>query len=312
MIKGIFFALAACFIWGLIFVVPQFMNGFGAIEIALGRYLVYGMISLFFLLRERLRGRSYYPISIWIKALKLSFASTMGYYIFVILALRHASPAICALILGISPITIAFYGNWKQKDCSFKLLILPSMLILLGLIIINVPFLINSTSISGYALGMLCSFSALISWSWYVVANSQFLKNHPEVQSGHWSTLLGVSALFWVGIGSFIAEVFFGNELQLDKYLIWDSALINFLSGCLILGLLCSWLGAFLWNRASLYLPVSLAGQLTIFETIFGLLFVYALDGRLPPFLEGIGILMFLAAIAYGIRTTSQTSPAHV
>lgn len=28
MIKGIAFALGACFIWGLIFIVPQFMNGF--------------------------------------------------------------------------------------------------------------------------------------------------------------------------------------------------------------------------------------------------------------------------------------------
>jgi len=64
--------------------------------------------------------------------------------------------------------------------------------------------------------------------------------------------------------------VFLKNELQVKKYVTLSPELSAFFIGSAILGLLCSWVGAWLWNRASLHLPVSLAGQLTIFETIFG------------------------------------------
>ena len=57
---------------------------------------------------------------------------------------------------------------------------------------------------------------------------------------------------------------------------------MSFLIGCATLGLLCSWVGASLWNKASVFLPVSLAGQLMIFETIFGVLFVYMLNQQMP------------------------------
>lgn len=127
MVKGIVYALSACLIWGLIFIIPQFMSSYSSIEITLGRYLFYGGLSSLLLLKARLKGFCCYPRSVWIKALYLSFLS--GYYLWVVLAIRYASPEICALVLGTSPITIAFYGNWTQQEGNFKLLILPSLLI---------------------------------------------------------------------------------------------------------------------------------------------------------------------------------------
>jgi len=46
MIEGVGLRVISCFIWGLIFIVPQFMSGFSPIEIALGRYFFYGIASL--------------------------------------------------------------------------------------------------------------------------------------------------------------------------------------------------------------------------------------------------------------------------
>lgn len=302
MYKGIAFALGACFIWGLIFIVPQFMTGFTSIEVALGRYFVYGIISSLIFCKSKFQGTCRHPRGIWVKALYFSLASTIVYYTFVVLALRYSTPAICALILGISPITIAFYGNWKQRETTFKSLIIPSALILIGLVIINVPHLEESGSISTYVLGLVCSFLALLAWSWYVVANSRFLKHHPEVRSSDWSTLIGVATLFWVFVFALFLSLFFENQLQMEKYLTPGPELTKFIIGSAILGLLCSWVGAFLWNKASLHLPVSLAGQLTIFETIFGVVFVYTLERQMPPRMESIGIVILLIAIVYGIR----------
>jgi drug/metabolite transporter (DMT)-like permease len=302
LLKGIIYALSACFIWGLIFVVPQFMADYSSIEIALGRYLVYGAFSTAIFLKSGFRR---YPLSIWTKALAFSLATTMGYYIFFVLSLRLANPAITALILGIAPITIAFYGNLKCKEIGHLHLIPPTVSILIGLLVINVPELIATSSPATYLLGLLCALVSLAFWTWYVVANSHFLKNHSDISSHDWSTLIGVATLFWVVVVGLIL-VAFSPETFLIKFATLNQSTLSFLIGSVILGVLCSWVGGALWNRATSLLPVSLAGQLMIFETLFGLLFVYLLERRLPSLYEGAGMALFLCGVVYGIRSFSK------
>lgn len=304
--KGIACALAACFIWGLIFIIPQYMEGFSPIEVALGRYFFYGVISAVIFIKAMFSDSFRYPLQIWIKASTLALVSSMGYYTCIVLALRFCTPAICALILGISPITIAFYGNWKQKECSYKSLILPSVLICIGLLVINAPHILSHDSPTTFVQGLIFAFLALLGWTWFAVVNSQFLKQHSDISPTQWSTIIGVATLFWVLLFAGILIGFFGEELGIQKYQISDPELIQFLIGSSILGLLCSWVGASLWNKACVYLPISLAGQLMVFETIFGLLFFYALEQQLPPLLEALGIVFFLVAIIYGIRVSSR------
>src|ERR1700722_11114464 len=125
MFKGIAFAISACFVWGLIFFVPQFIHGFSTIEIVLGRYFFYGLVSAILLCKAKLKGTFRYPLRIWMLAFGYTSTVTIIYYFCIVLALRYTNPAICALVLGVSPIAIAFYGNWKQRECSFKRLIIP-------------------------------------------------------------------------------------------------------------------------------------------------------------------------------------------
>lgn len=310
-LKGISFALTACFIWGFIFIVPQFMEGFTAVEVAFGRYTFYGVASLAILLQARLCGRCSYPLPILARAFGMGLVASFGYYIFLVLALRWTTPAVCTLVLGVAPIAIAFYGNWKVKECTYSSLILPSVLIAIGLVIINAPHLSASESPTEFLLGLVCCILAMMSWTWYVVANAGFLKAHPEVSGNDWSTLLGVSALCWAGIFALVLGFLPTDQFEFEKFRELDDGMITFLIGSAVLGFLCSWVGAFLWNRASVYLPVPLAGQLTIFETIFGLLFVYTLEQRLPPPVETIGIVLLLGAVIYGIRQSSQLLPQH-
>ncbi len=308
MFKGVAFALGACCIWGLIFVIPQFIEGFSFIEIVLGRYFFYGFISAFFLLKAKLKRSFSFPLSIWARAFLFSFLTTIGYYTCVVLSLHYTTPAICALVLGISPISIAFYGNWKQRECSFKTLIFPSCLILLGLFVINAPHFKESVSPSIYIEGLALGFMALIAWTYYAVANAHFLKLHKEMASSDWATILGFTTLLLVAFVGIFCAIFFKEQLPIQKYLTITPALTTFLIATATLGLLCSWVGTFFWNKASLYLPISLAGQLVIFETIFGLIFICLLDKRIPPKMECFGIALLLGAIVYGIHKFHQSS----
>jgi drug/metabolite transporter (DMT)-like permease len=310
MLQGVLYALSACLIWGMIFVIPRFVEGFSPIEVALGRYLVYGIVSVGIFFKSRWNGKCHYPLAIWVKAFWFSPVSTIVYYTSIVLAVRYSTPAICALIVGISPITIAFYGNWKQKECSYRSLIFPSFLILVGLVIINVPQMNVSESISEYTMGMVCALIALASWTWYVEVNSRFLKEYPHVSPKDWVTLVGIATLFWVMIFGVVLITCLHEQFHLDKYIVWNAELMSFIGGCAFLGIMCSWVGAMLWNQASVYLPVSLAGQLTIFETIFGVIFVYSLAQQMPPMFECVGMAILFGAVIYGIRRSSQSVEA--
>ncbi|WP_079989438.1 DMT family transporter [Candidatus Protochlamydia phocaeensis] len=308
MFKGITLVLGACLVWGLIFVIPGLLEGFSPLEVALGRYSCLGLISLFFMLSQGLKKWLSFPGAIWSQAFICSLVVNVLYYISLVLGLRYASAPVTALILGLSPITLAFYGNWKQKECAFRALIFPTFLIGLGLLLVNLQAFHAhpSSSFSDYLFGISCCLFSLIAWNWYIVSNAQFLKANPSLSSSDWSTLIGVSTLGWVLLlGLFI--FFMMPTEQMAKYAILDDNLKRFFLGSFILGLVCSWIGSYLWNRGSLFLPVSLAGQLTIFETIFGLIFVYFLEHRLPSALDLLGIFTLLTGVAISMHVFNRS-----
>jgi drug/metabolite transporter (DMT)-like permease len=300
MIKGIIYALAACFIWGLTFVVPGFMQGYSWIEIALGPYFVYGALSSIIFFNSRFRGMCKYPMSIWLRASYSSFIYTVGYFFCIVLAVKLSNPAICALIVGLSPIAIAFYGNWREKIVSYKSLVFPSLLTIGGLTLINIPHL--QTSPVTHLWGVVFALLAVAGWSWYVVANANFLKHNLEVKASEWATLMGVTCLFWVGLFGLFFGLFFPDQFNVQKCVTLGPGWIRFAAGSLILGVAAEWLASYLWNKASVLIPVSLAGQLTIFETVFGVIFFYLLEQKFPPVIESVGIVLFLCSIIYGVR----------
>jgi drug/metabolite transporter (DMT)-like permease len=310
MFIGISFVLAACFVWGLIFVIPQLLMDFSPIEVALGRYFCFGLISLIFMLIHGLQKWRLFSLTIWIKAIIYALVVNIIYYSSLVLGLRYSSASVIALILGISPITISLYGNWQQKECRFKELLLPSCLIILGLIFVNIPIFTASSknSLGEHLFGLACGFLSLLAWSWYVVANANFLKQHPNLPSSDWATLIGVGTLFWVILLGGIFLLAQASIQPLQRYFVWNEELKVFLLGILVLGLVCSWLGSYLWNRATKTLPISLAGQLTIFETIFGLLFVYLVEQRFPVFWELIGIFFILLSVAISMNTFRRST----
>lgn len=307
MYKGIAFALSACLIWSLIFIIPYLIEGFDAFEVVFGRHFIYGLLSCTLLLFYSRKTSLRYSSKIWKKAFLFAFMANILYYTSVVVGVRFASPALTALLLGISPITICLYGNWREKDCPFHKLFLPSAMILLGLFLINIPIVLQSKSETDYIenfIGIFAASIALVLWSWYVVANSRFLKNNTNIAPQAWSTLMGTATFIWVIILGSIYEGIF-NTTGWDKFTTMTPALWKFLGGSIILGVLCSWLGAYLWNSASALLPVSLAGLLTIFETLFGLVFFYLLEYRTPPILELFGIILLISAVVYGVNSFS-------
>ena len=316
MFKGLALALSACCIWGLIFVLPTFLGSFSSIEIALGRYFFYGIISLFFFIGFCFKNLINYPTRIWLKALSFALIANIFYYMALVLGVKYSGAGISTLITGIAPVSIAFYGNWLKNECSFSKLVIPALLIAIGLFIVNFDVFTGAPSVHysyEYFFGIFCAFTSLMCWTWYVVANAKFLQANPTMSYFEWSTMLGVATFVWVVIIVTFSTLFLTDIGYLQKFSVVTTELQLFLLITAILGCICSWFGSFLWNSGCTYLPISLSGQLTIFESIFGLAFVYLIEKRLPSTFEILGITFMLSAILYSVTMFKKATlePAH-
>lgn len=299
MYLGLMCVLGACFFWGLIFVVPLAIDGFTPLEIALGRYFFFGVFSILLIGLQGNRTWNKYPLRIWLTAMGFAVIANIFYYTSLVMGLWYSSAAVTALINGCAPITIAFFGNLKKKT-GLKDLIIPSIAMGIGLILVNIPALEPDADISStdYLFGLLCAFNALAIWTWYVLANARFLKKHPEIPVSDWTSIIGISTLFWVIVIGGTLAVFSEKEVTVEKFINYSEELIIFISATALLAIACSWIGFYLWNRATKYLSISLAGQITIFETVFGLIFVHFYEHKIPFFIEFIGIILMLGGVA--------------
>jgi len=61
-------------------------------------------------------------------------------------------------------------------------------------------------------------------------------------------------------------------------------------------------IGNGLWNAASRLLPLTLSGQLIVFETLFALLYGFLYERRWPAPLEGAAIVLLLTGVLGSVR----------
>ncbi len=310
MLIGVVFALLACFVWGMIYVIPTFLVGYNAIEITFMRYVFYGGISSFLLLVNAKKIFKKYSLRLWMVAFLLALIGHVLYYLLTVIALRLASPPVTVLIAGLIPLVIAFYGNWEMKECHFSSLIIPSIAVLIGLVLVNfseISGLFEIETPEEYFFGLFCAFLALLFWSWYAVKNGLVLKSRTSIDHSDWATIMGVGTLFWILIFFGVIAIGWHEKIDWHKYITPSKSLGLFLIGTFFLGTLCSWGGVFFWNRASAYLPLSVAGPMIIFETLFGLSFVYLVQQKVPSLLELIGAVSMLLGIAYILITLRKS-----
>ena len=61
-------------------------------------------------------------------------------------------------------------------------------------------------------------------------------------------------------------------------------------------------IGNHLWNIASRRVPVTLSGQLILFETLFALLYGFIYKGQWPRMLEGAAIVLLTVGVMWSVR----------
>jgi drug/metabolite transporter (DMT)-like permease len=300
---GVLCGLAAGAFWGMIFVMPRWLAEFSPMELALGRYLAYGLITLL-LLAPRLGGLlRRLTRAECVVLLRHALAGNIVYYLLLSTGVQLAGVAAASLIIGLLPLSVTLLGRRDHGAVPLRQLAWPLALVVAGIVCINVDVFTHAQSAaqpwSMVALGMLCAFGALLCWTWYAVDNARFLKRNPHFSGAEWSGLYGISTGLVALLMAIVAYAggWAGGPGEGGAVRDW----LRFWSVVTLVALGASVIGNQLWNIASRRVPVTLSGQLLLFETLFGLLYGFLYQHQTPRPLELLAIVLLIAGVAASV-----------
>jgi drug/metabolite transporter (DMT)-like permease len=291
-LRGILAGLLAGALWGLVFVAPRMVAGVSGVDLAAGRFVVYGLVAL------AVVGLGRRPLPTARHALAaagLSVLGFSGYYLLLVLAIRDAGTEVPSLVIGTIPLWVMLLG--KPGHLRWAALAPALLLTAAGLaLMMAVP---SAAQASGgqphFWRGVLLATFSLAAWTAFALLNSRWLKRHPEVNATDWSNWLGLATgagglLMWAVAGTDVATL--RAQPQAGFFLLL----------CLATGFGSAWLATILWNVASQRLPASLCGQLIVSETLFALAYSFAWDGAWPSWAQLAAVAMFTLGILAAIK----------
>lgn len=292
----------ACCLWALAFVAPVVLADVDPILVAGGRYAAFGLISLALL---PLFWRKTLALSArdWGKAAALSIVGNLVYYVFLAAAIQQIDIPAPTIIIGLLPLTIPLLTNWHQRELPWRRLLTPLAVITTGVVLVNAREYQRLGSagqgLGAYATGLGLAIAALACWTWYGIANALWLRSRPHIDARTWTIVQGITLLPFIAIGLAKEADSFGSA---TSGVTAPETLTRFVLVSVVVGLASSWLATLCWTNASRLLPVTLAGQLIVFETVAAVVYGYLYRGNAPPAATVVGIAFLCAGVALGVR----------
>lgn len=300
MLLGVLAGLLTCALWGLTFVAPRLIDPYSTVDLTVMRYGAFALGCLVLMIHPRMRPRRIEP-KMWVIGLALGSVGYIGYFLAAAFAVRLAGAAIPPLIVGLMPVVLAVIANARDRSLPWSRLTRPLALILVGVNIVNLDTLARTEpgELWSLLLGIGLSFLALSAWVAYGLVNSVVMNGPNPPESFHWTAVQGMGAgigvLCLLPLATFPDLMAAGAE-GTGRFVFW----------ALLLGLAGSLLATWLWLYAATRMPLALAAQLIVAETIFGLGFGFLYEARLPTMPEAVGIVLQVAGVALAIGLFNQ------
>ena len=293
---GIAAGLGAGALWGMVFVVPAMTPGLSSVDLTAGRFVSFGLMAALVMLLGR-RSRSLPTTSQALSALGMSLLGATGYYLLLAQSINAAGSEVPTLIIGTIPIWVMLLG--KPLGLKWSALLPGLLLTAAGLALMMQASLSNAEALPlagvDFWWGVLLALGAMASWTAFALLNAAWLKRHPQVSATEWANWLGLAT----GVGALLLWLVAGSE---SKELLAQENIGLVAMACIATGVGSGWAGSILWNLASRRLSVSLAGQLIVSETLFGLFYVFVWQGDWPTPAQWLAAGLFTLGIIASIR----------
>lgn len=289
---GIACGLAAGALWGLVFLAPELARDFTPLQLAAGRYVAYGLFAGLLIAPRWRTLTALLGGAEWRALIGLSLLGNILYYVLLASAVQLGGVAMTSLVIGFLPVAVTIIGSRDRGAVPLRRL-LPSLLLSAsGMVCIGWQALGAPTSGSPLTalIGLACAIGALASWTCFAVGNSRWLARLDQVSGHDWNLLIGVTT-------GAIALLLVPPALLTGAAHHAPEAWLRFGTVSIAVALLASIVANGLWNMTSRLLPLTLVGQMILFETLFALLYGFLWEQRLPTGAETIAILLVIASV---------------
>ena len=293
---GVGCGAAAGAVWGLVFLAPALTPDFTPLQLAVARYVSYGLIAAALIaprwraIVRTLGAREWWALA-WMSAV-----GNLVYFFLLGTGVQLGGVAMTSVIIGFLPVTVTVIGTREDGAISLAKLAPSLFLGALGIICISLetppgPARDDSTRV----LGVAAALGALCCWTAFAVANARWLARMKHISSHEWNLLGGI-------VTGSLALICLIPAFLLSSIAHDGAAWIRFIGIAAGIAFAASIVGNMFWNMASRYLPLTLVGQMILFETLFALLYGFAWEQRLPTRLETTAIILLVASVALCIR----------
>lgn len=289
---GILCGAGAGALWGLVFVAPELAREFSPLQLTIGRYLAYGLFAAMLIaprwhmLTARLGRRE------WLALGWLALVGNTLYFILLSSAVQIGGIAMTSLVIGFLPVAVTIVGSRDQGAVPLGRLVPSLLLCAAGALCIGWQAVASPAAgtVGAQVAGLLCAIGALISWTIYAVGNSRWLVRLDAVTPHEWNLLTGI-------VTGAQSLALIPIALMIDNTSHDTLAWAKFAGVSIGVALLASIVGNALWNRMSRLLPLTLVGQMILFETLFALIYGFLWEARLPTPLEIAAFLLVVASV---------------
>lgn len=291
--------LGAGAMWGLVFLAPKFVPEASPFLLSAGRYIAYGLIAALLIAPRWKRLVGLLDRKTWWALVWLSLTGNIVYYLFLVVSVHYAGVAASALIVGAVPVVVALWGL-RDKDSPPILKVGPPIAVaalaiaLIGYESVTRGQLAADASGLSVGIGLVAALIALVLWTTYAVGNSRWMTRMTHVSSHDWSLLIGVvtGALSLCLVPIAVMTI---GDLPAN---FWS----RFLLVSFGVAILASVVGNAFWNRASRLLPLTMLGQMIVFETLFAFLYGFIWEQRGPSIIEIVAMALMVVSVVWCVR----------
>ncbi|MGE3333031.1 MAG: DMT family transporter [Rhodospirillaceae bacterium] len=301
---GIACGAAAGAVWGIVFIAPSFTRDFTPFQLAVARYITYGLISAL-LIAPRWRAIvATLGFQEWRALTWMSFVGNIVYFFLLGTGVQLGGVAMTSVVIGFLPVTVTVITSFDRGAIPLRKLV-PSLLLgAIGSICVSIEAPPSVTSDESRRLiGVAAAVGALCCWTAFAVANTRWLARVRHISGHDWNLLGGVVTGSLALLCIVPAFLFSGTAHQTNDWM-------RFIVTAAGIALAASIIGNMFWNMASRYLPATLVGQMILFETLFALLYGFLWERRLPTALEGVAIVLLIASVVLCV-SAHRPAPVH-
>lgn len=309
MLSGFLYGVAACLIWGTVYVIPELLSNHSPLWIALLRYAVFGAFCALLLIVRR-QDAAKLTRRDWMTASLLGIIGNLFYYWVLSAAVVRIGASLAAVFSALIPLTASVTATVldRSRRGNLKRLALPIALIAVGLFFLNADRLsfigteAAGVSAGEYLFGLALAAFSVVIWTWFPLANAAWIRHHPKAPLSVWTAAQGAAVLPVSVIGFLSLPLLSQGE-----------SLIPDLHGIvliLFLALACSWGGNLLWNKMSCRLPSVLVGQMIVFETLSACFYESLYLGTVPSAKALFGAVFVLSGVSLSLLLLSDSLPA--